>query len=247
MIVPLVLALAVLTAAAGDRAPKRKRRAPPVKVPAGPVVVPIDIGVGPVLLLPNPGPIFDDQPVHFGLALSIAAVIDQQLIRKHANRIPKQWRGAARGLGEVRYRPWFLALVPELLVISPQLKDTGIYGAVWRPLAIGVSLFDEPVRVSVGAGIDVAALVVHSTDLGGGTTAAQSFTLVLRPGVNLEAVVELPLGDSVSLSTGWSSDVLLPQPLGRPPWEVLPLNEALWHLGGPFLKLHVRIPYEVNL
>lgn len=232
-----------------DDDPKRRPRRRPAPRAAGPVTVPIDIGVGPALLLPNP-PAFASQPMFTGLSLSIAAVIDQELIREHANRIPPGMRKAARGLNEVRYRPWFLALVPELLVVSPQLEglsSTGMYGAVWRPFGIGLTLLDEPVRVAVNGAVDVAALYLHSTTLGGGSVATQSQTVFLRPGLNLELVLEVPLTDSLLLSGGWSSDLFIPQPFGGEPWEIEPLDDALWHLGGPFLKVHVRIPYTVEL
>jgi len=57
----------------------------------------------------------------------------------------------------------------------------------------------------------------------------------------------VPLTDSLLLSGGWSSDLFIPQPFGGAPWELEPLDDALWHLGGPFLKVHVRIPYTVAL
>lgn len=240
----------------GRRPPPRRARPKPrpkpaPKAPAGPVEIPIDFGIGPQLLLPNPGPIFDDGALHFGLALSLAAVVDQELIRKHASRIPAEYRGMARNLDEVRVRPWFLALIPELLIISPQLPvvspNTGMYGAVWRPIGVGVSPIADPVRVSFGANIDVAYIFIHSQTLGGGTAAAHSVTHFLRPGVNLDATLEWPLSKSVLLSTGWASDFFIPQPIGRTPFEIEPVDQALWHLGGPFLKLHVRIPYEVKL
>lgn len=228
---------------------KHRSRRRPAPRPAGPITVPIDVGVGPALLLPNP-PAFASQPMFTGLSLSIAAVIDQELIRDHASQIPPGLRRAARGLHEVRYRPWFLAVVPELLVVSPQLEglsSTGMYGAVWRPLGIGLTLFDEPVSVALNGALDVAALYVHSTALGGGSATAQSHTVFLRPGLNLELVLEVPLTDALLLSTGWSSDLFVPQPFGGAPWEIVPLDDALWHLGGPFLKVHVRIPYTVEL
>lgn len=236
------------------RPPKRRapRRAPkPAPAPAGPVEIPIDVGVGPVLLVPNPGPIFDDGPLHFGLAVSLAAVVDQELIRRYQSRIPPEYRGMARNLDEVRVRPWFLGLIPELLVISPPVPalspNTGMYGAVWRPVGVSVSPISEPVRVSVGANLDVAYVLIHSATLGGGTSEAHSFTHFLRPGVNLDATIEVPLSESLLVSTGWSSDLFIPQPIGRTPFEIEPVDQALWHLGGPFLKVHVRIPYQLDL
>jgi hypothetical protein len=218
-------------------------------VQRAPVEVPIDVGIGPTLLVPNP-PLLLSQPAYAGVSLSIAAVIDQELIRKNAGRIPSGLRRAASSLNEVRYRPWFLGLVPELLVISPQvdgLSQTGMYGAVWRPFGLGVSLLDEPVHLSANAAVDLAYLFIHSSAYGGGSSSSDSITHFVRPGINAEIVLEIPVTDTLLFSTGWSSDVFIPQPLGAPPWDVAPLDEALWHLGGPFVKLHVRIPYTVSL
>lgn len=252
----LVVALAVAGGAGGgaesdDARSARRRGAAKERSrarPAAPLVVPIDVGVGPAFLLPNP-PAFGVQPLHTGLSLSLAAVLDEELIAKNRRRIPPGLRRAARSVSEVRYRPWFLALVPELLVVSPQIEGlapTGMYGAVWRPLGIGLSLVDEPVRLAAHANVDVAWLFIHSAAPDGGSATAATVTHFLRPGVNLELVLEVPVTESFLVSTGWSSDLFVPQPLGRPPWEVLPLDEALWHLGGPFLKLHVRVPYTVG-
>jgi hypothetical protein len=232
-----------------DRA-RRSRRAPKRAPARGPIEVPIDVGVGPVVPFGNP-PVVNDQIVHTALALSIAAVIDDELIKRHQDKIPAGMRRLALGLGEVRYRPWFLALVPELLIVSPQVlpqQHTGMYGAVWRPLGAGLTLLDTPAaRLSVNAAVDVAAGVVHSTALGVAPGAsATSITVLLRPGLNLDASVEVPLSKTLLVSGGWSSDFFVPQPFGRPPWEVLPLDDSLWHLGGPYLKLHVRVPYVVD-
>lgn len=239
-----------------EEAERAQRRLRPGERPSdrlrarsGPVTVPIDVGVGPTALFPNP-PAFTSQPVFTGLALSLAAVADRELIARNADRIPPSLRQAARNLDEVRIRPWYLALVPELLVISPAiegLSPTGMYGAVWRPVGFGLSLVDKPVNLSLNAALDLAYLYVHSSVLGGGTTTKQSETHVLRPGVNLELVLEIPVTKSFLLSTGWSSDLFVPQPFGHAPVDFEPLDDALWHLGGPFLKAHVRIPYSVDL
>lgn len=200
-------------------------------------------------MLPSP-PAFADQPVFTGIEISLAAIIDKELIQEHSDQIPPGLRNAARGINEVRYRPWFVALVPERLIISPQisgLAKTGMYGAIWRPFGLGVSLIDKPVNVSVNANVDVAYIFIHSAVLGGGTAANNSITHFLRPGVNLSLVAELPLSESFLVSTGWSSDLFVPQPYGRPPWEFSPFADSLWHLGGPFVMLHFRIPYTVNL
>lgn len=225
---------------APSRPPKRapRKRAPPPP-PRGPIEIPVDIGVGPVLLWGNP-PVGFDQLAHFALGIEAAAVVDQALIRRFERQIPPGIRQQARALGEVRVRPWWLALVPELIIVSPQLWNTGMYGAVWRPLGVGLTFLDKPVRVSANAALDLAYVFIHSRTL-------PEPTHLVRPGVNLKLNAELPLSDTFLVSGGWSSDLFIPQPLGRSPLEVLPLDPALWHLGGPYLMLHYRFPLELSL
>ncbi len=220
----------------GKRAPRKR---PPPPPPRGPIEVPVDIGAGPVLLWGNP-PVGFDQLAHFGLGIEAAAVVDQELIRRFERQIPPGIRQQARALGEVRVRPWWLALVPELIIISPQLWNTGMYGAVWRPFGLGVTFLDKPVRVSANAALDLAYVFIHSRTL-------PEPTHVVRPGVNLKLDAEVPLSDTFLISGGWSSDLLIPQPLGRSPIEVLPLDPSLWHLGGPYLMLHYRFPLQLSL
>ena len=214
------------------------------------ITVPIDIAVGPVVILPNPS-VFVSQPAFSGLEISLAGIIDQQLIRKYKRKIPRQYQRMARSVDEIAYRPWYVALIPERLILSPGLSAQGIsgsglfstsmYGAVWRPVAIGTSLFKSgQTKVSLNLGLDFAYIFVHSVNL-------PSPTHFLRPGLNLEAVLRIPITQSFLLSMGWSSDLFIPQPLGAPPWAVWPLEQALWHLGGPFIKLHLRVPYTVTM
>jgi hypothetical protein len=221
----IVVALCCAPALAARR--KRLKKRPKQAAPSGPVQVPIEIAAGPIALVPSP-PAFGDQPVFFGLQLQMAAVVDRELIRQHKRDIPPWARGAAGNLSEVRVRPWWLALVPELLVISPQVKDTGLYGAVWRPLGVGVTLVDSPAfRVKANAALDAVALVLHSQTLGGGAPTSQSLTLVLRPGLNLSASAELPLTKQLLLSSGWSSDLFVPQALGRPLGDQSPRRQPV--------------------
>lgn len=235
------------------RNPRRHRRRTRRKTRRGrrsKMTVPIDIGLGPVLMLPNPA-LFVQQPAFTGLELSLAAIIDQQLIRKYKRKIPRQYRRMALSLKEFKYRPWYVALVPERLILSPALSaqgisgtgllSTGMYGAVWRPLGFGRTLFSSgQTRFSLNLGLDLAYIFIHSADM-------TSTTHFLRPGLNLEAVLRVPVTKSFLFSMGWSSDIFIPQPLGEAPWVFWPLDQSLWHLGGPFIKLHFRVPYTVQL
>lgn len=219
-----------------------KKKSSGRKASSGPVAVPIDIGFGPQLLVPNP-PLFFEQPVYTALNISLAAVINKQLIEQNKDRIPKEYREAAGNVGEVRIRPWWLALIPSTIVVSPDVipgvTTTGMYGAIWRPFGIGVDLLSEPVRFNVHADLALTYLFLHSQ--------LREPTHFLRPGVTLSAKLEVPITDTFLVSMGWASDLYIPQPLSQPPWTLFPLEDSLWHLGGPFVKLHIRIPYEVSL
>jgi hypothetical protein len=229
-----------------DRSNRRSesRRQPAKKAaPRGPVTVPIDVGFGPQLMVPNP-PLFFDQPAFTALTLSIAAVISKDLIEKNKNQVPAEYRNLVSNVSEVRYRPLWLLLVPDVIYLSPHflipnVTTTGMYGALWRPIGIGIDLMNEPVRFNVHADLAAAYIFMHSE--------LRGMTHFLRPGLSLSATLEVPLGETFLISTGWASDFFVPQPLGQPPWTIFPLEDSLWHLGGPFVKLHVRIPYEVSL
>ncbi|MFZ9889454.1 MAG: hypothetical protein ACO3JL_18320 [Myxococcota bacterium] len=224
------------------RNPKAKRQGRHRARRTSAVTVPIDVGAGPILLLPNP-PLFDDQAVFGGVMLSLAAVIDKELIAAHKGSIPQQYRHLASGVRQARVRPLWLALVPSTLVLSPPLVDglttTGMYGATWRPFGVGVDLLEAPVRCNVHADLALSYLYLHST--------LRAPTHFLRPGVTLSAVIEVPLTETLLVSTGWSSDVYVPQPLSSSPFTLEPSADWLWHLGGPFVKVHLRFPYTVSL
>jgi hypothetical protein len=234
-----------------EAAPRRKRRArrPTSSASSGPLTVPVEVAAGPIALLPSP-PLLFDQPVHAGLRIEIAAVVDRALLRANAGRLPPFARRVAGSLNEVKVRPSYLALLPEELILSPQFMNTGMYGAIWRPLGLGIGLVDQPgFRVRAGAAVDAVALVVHSTTVGvpaGSPAGAQSFTLVVRPGLNATLAAEVPLSKEFLVSAGWASDFFVPQAIGRPPWEIFPLENSLFHLGGPYVMLHGRFPYTVG-
>lgn len=257
---PLLLALLLTCAAAGparaaeddakveaqakgkkkdrDRDEKARRKPPPKR--DGPVAIPIDVGVGPMAIVPT-GSVFFDQYVHSALTLSLAAVIDQDLIRRERDRIPAEYRRQAGTIGEARIRPLWLAVIPEVVIVSPAWLRTGMYGAIWRPFGLGVTLVDQDaLKVGAHAAVDLAYVFVHSTSI-------PQPTHFLRPGLNADLVAELKITETFLVSGGWSSSFYPPQPVGRPPWELLPVQDSLWHLGGPFVKLHVRVPYETNL
>lgn len=198
------------------------------------VTVPVDVGVGPAAYFIS-GPVFRDQPVHFGLKLSVLAIIDQETIRKNRNRIPERYRKLAAGITEARVSPSFL--IPDALIISPKFRRTGIYGATWRPISLSVPLVERPFRLDLNAGPLLTYAFLHSDVF--------PTTHFLRPGLDLKAELELPVSQAFLVSLGWASGFYIPQALGS--WTAVgPFDRALWHFGQAFLKLHFRFPYSLD-
>jgi hypothetical protein len=201
---------------------------------AAKVTVPVDVGIGPAAYLIT-GPVFDDQPVHFGLKISVQAVIDRDWIRMNPRAIPKKYKKQASQITELRISPSIF--IPDALIISPKLRNTGLYGITWRPLGLNLPLLKGPVSLRLGAGLLATYAFLHSDVL--------PTTHFVRPGLDLMAEVELALSRSFLISFGWSSGFYVPQTLGT--LGMGALDQSMWHLGQGFLKLHFRFPYTANL
>lgn len=211
---------------------------------AAEVTVPADVGVGPAFYVIT-GEVARDQPIHFGLKLSVQAIIDQATLRQHQDRIPARYRQQALQLKEVRYSPSIL--IPDALIISPAVQHTGIYGVTWRPISVGVPLVDTgSTCLRLAAGLLVTYAYLQS-DLPSIPT-----THFIRPGVDVGADLEIMFTSSFGVSLGWASGFYVPQVLGgfglasdgKSP-SIGP--DTLWHFGQAYLKLHVRFPYTATL
>lgn len=199
------------------------------------VTVPVDVGVGPAAFLFF-GPVFEDQPIHTGLKLSVEAVLDREWLRKNQRLIPRRYRQQAQRLDEIRISPSIL--IPDSLIISPKLRDTGMYGATWKPLSLGLPLSSSPARLAVGAGLLLTYAYLHSDTL--------EDTHFLRPGASLGVDLELGLSKSFLIGVGWESAFYVPQELGG---LGLPdrLSDGLFHVGQAYVQLHFRFPYTTRL
>lgn len=212
---------------------------------AASATVPIDLGIGPAgywffgPLTQNRGAV-----PHFGLKISLQAIIDQELIRQNQQRIPPQYRKLAAGMTEVRVSPSLL--IPDALILSPKLDalgGTGIYGATWRPLSLGVTLLggDRPgqksaARLDLRAGFLITYAFIYSDVL--------PTTHFIRPGLDLSLSSELKASSSFLVSFGWASQFYVPQKLGS--LGVGTLDESIFHVGQAFVQLHFRFPYEAH-
>jgi hypothetical protein len=201
------------------------------------VTAPVDIAVGPAAFLFF-GPVFADQPIHTGLKINVEAVLDREWLRKNQALIPRQYRGTALKSGEIRFAPAVTALIPDSLIISPKYKNTGLYGATWKPLGFGLALSPSPVRFSLDAGLLLTYAYLHSDTL--------ENTHFLRPGLQLGADLEFQLSKGFLLSIGWASALYVPQRLGGF-LDVGPLDASIFHVGQAYLLFHFRVPVSTRL
>lgn len=216
-----VLSLATLTLFLAVATPSQAAERPEVL---------LDVGVGPSANLFF-GPVFNDQPVHWGLKLSLEAIANQAAIQRNLRRVPKQYRSRASKMKEVRLKPlWFL---PDTLFISPPVNGTGMYGVNFAPIGFGVAA-GETARVSLGANLAVTYAYLFSNRI--------PTTHFLRPGISVDLEFELAPVKSFAISTGWQSTFYIPQQLGS--FGVGPIDQSIFHVGQAFLKLHFRTPYK---
>ncbi|MFY1826347.1 hypothetical protein ACN47A_10580 [Myxococcus fulvus] len=207
----------------------------PVVAAARNVTVPVDVGVGPAAFLFF-GPVFDDQPIHTGLKLSVEAVLDKDWLKKNQRAIPSRYRKYAKSVDEVRISPSIF--IPDSLILSPKVRDTGMYGITWKPLGLGLPLTSGPVRLAVGGGLLLTYAYLHSDTL--------ADTHFVRPGAELGVDLELQLSKSFLISLGWESALYVPQELGG---LGLPerVRDGIFHVGQAYLQFHVRFPYSTRL
>lgn len=202
------------------------------------VTAPVDVGVGPTALLFF-GPIFQDQPLHTGLELSVAAVLDREWLRRNQRLVPARYRGMVRNTDEVRLTPGIISLlVPRTLIISPKVRNTSLYGATWQPLGLGLPLSRSPTRLSLNAGLVLTYAFLSSDTL--------PTTHLLRPGASVGVDLELAASRTFLISLGWQSTFYVPQALGS--LDLAPIAQAaLFHQGQAYLQLHFRFPYTTRL
>ena len=214
-----------------------KRPARRSYVPKQKVEVPVNLGIGPTGFIFF-GPVADDQTFHPGVRVNVFAALNKEFILKHINRVPRQYRKQVRTMrGEIRYSPlWWL---PESLVLSPQLDNTGIFGVNFKPIGLGLALSESP-RLDVGAGLLFSYAYISSKTL-------PSPTHFLRPGLELKAELEFPIQRDFRISVGWSSSLYPPQEVGGKVFEIGELDQSIWHVGQAFLLLHFRFPYETEI
>lgn len=210
---------------------------------AAEITVPVEVGIGPSFSI-GPGPLFRGVPGHFGLEFDLAAIIDQETIRRNLHRVPKKYRAAASNMREVRYRPSMF--IPDSLWISPNLYGTGMIGLTFRPIGLAIPLVDAGVRVRLQADALLSYAFIWSDHM------AASITHFLRPGISVGVQMELPVTDSFSFYFGADTDFYLPQEPGRsvlavPAFDSAGLDRSIWLMGKVWLQVAWRFPYTTRI
>lgn len=201
-----------------------------------PVSVPGDVGIGPAAYFFF-GKLADDQVPHAGLKVSLGAVLDQQWLRDHQDVIPGQYRRYLNGVDEVSITPSIL--IPDSLIISPKILHTGIYGATWKPLALGLPLTTGTVRVRLNAGLDITYAYIYSD------RADIPTTHFIRPGAEVGLEVRFSVTRSFLFDLGWESQFYVPQELGG--FGIGTADSWVCHVGQAYLRLHFRFPFQTTL
>lgn len=209
--------------------------------------VPVQVGIGPAgYLLGGPsidefgweGRLFDDQPIHTGLRLSLTAVIDSELVEEHPGMVPRQYRSEIQDMGEVRYAPGILSVIPTDIYLSPEVNNTQIWGATWTGLSLGAALPLDEVRISASGSLIGTFKYIRSDVL------PEEHYIFARPGVELAVDFEVPIDERFLMSVGWTSKVYVPQDLDGNVGDVGEIDgDSLWHVGSFYLQGHFRFPY----
>lgn len=222
------------------RKPRRKR--------SNEVTATVDVAVGPAFYaFGNPltggallsGPVYEDQPFHYGLRFDAAAIIDYEFVRENRRLVPRQYRSKFKPGTEVRYSPGVVALIPRNLYLSPKTKNTGVYGATWELLHVGISpIKSGSTRLSIGAGLLATYAYIDSDVF--------ESTHFLRPGASVGVKLGTMFSDTWGMSLGWDSNFYLPQDIGGGVFDSDD-EDALWHIGEGFLMFHYRFPFTTTI
>jgi hypothetical protein len=193
----------------------------------------IDVAAGPCFQLAQ-GPFQDVRPWLPGIALDAAAVVPGDIARAKAPRSARQFIDRR---GEVRLRPWWLALLPQEVTIAPG-DGISAYGARWALFGLdgGLALGRH---ARLRAGVDLlSASWLH---LSGPAFLDERSTWTLGSAVKGTLLI-LPTRHLI-LETGWVQQVGFPTAA----WDGPDRRSLPWTSGTARLLLHLRIPVHVKI
>ena len=202
-----------------------------------PVTIPIEMGVGPATHMFS-GKLQEQQNMHYGMRIKLAAIIDQEIIKKFKKKIPKKYRKLSKKIGEVRFRPSPIPFIPTTLIISP--SDTNpAYGAIWDTFGVGTGL--GPIKLNIG-------LPLIYSYLGYMEEEEKKSMHLFRPALSANASLELQFTKSIGMSLGWRSYFMPPQPVGGSVTEfATSTKDTVWHIGQGYLTFNFRIFKDMKI
>jgi len=139
---------------------------------------------------------------------------------------------------EIRISPMILALIPDTLFLSPKVRHTQMWGAVFRPIAFG---FAPVAKGWFRLGLDAGLLAMYAYLESDRKRIGENH--LLDVGLDAKVSFEFKLHRSFLLTLGWASQFYLPMELGGRFWKVGTRN-AFWHVGQAFLLVNFRVPYR---
>ncbi len=206
------------------------------------VDLPLNIGFGPAFNY-FPQIISDDQMIHYSLKLNMYAVLDRELIEQNKARVPKKYRGFIEGKDEIKITYIF---IPESIIISPEYRHTGIYGANFRPLSIGIPLLkSKDFKSNINLGINITYMFIHSDTIFDKSGSMNFF----RPGINIQLDNNIRISKKFLFSFGIDTYFYIPQEIrdGSPILEIGNSQRWIWFCGQPYLMVNLRLPYKTKI
>ena len=163
----------------------------------------------------------------YGTELSIAGVVDQEVIERYKDKIPQKYRKAASKLGEVSVSHLF---VPQTLYIHPSDGEKSAFGATWG-IVPSISLGGKYISVGVHGGL-IATYLYYNDEV------LDDSIHFIRPGLRGGANMKLFLFKRyVGLEAGINKDLYISKQFFA--------DENVSHLSGGYMMLHIRIPITI--
>ncbi len=198
------------------------------------VTVPIEIGVGPSLYNIT-GSVAEEEPLHYGVSFSAAAVITKKLVKENKKMIPKGYRKQALKMAPFRVSKMY---IPDQIFFSPS-SETKLYGASFAPYGL---LLHRQKNLQLKVSVRLTLFNLQSQTL--------PSTFFARPGADLNPEYRIKIAQGYHLVVGWRSQLYPPQMLGAGALDelnVTNLGQSIWHIGQGYLELRYRFPYSLNV
>lgn len=203
--------------------------------------IPLNLGFGPAVNY-FPGSISEDQLFHYALKLDIYAVLDRQFIESHKSRIPKKYREILENKDEFYISYLF---IPELLIISPKIHNTSMYGISFRPLDLGFDIIKgRKYRMKINPGLNLTYIYIQSDTLFN-KSGSMNF---LRPGINIKFENIFRISRKFLITAGIDTYFYIPQKLEdkSPIMEIGNIDESIWFFAQIYLLFNPRVNYNIK-